>query len=319
MTAYDQMTALEQIASLEEVVIAASDFLEIEVQAQRNVNHDYNSTFKLTATDGTHWALRVNINSNRSMPNLLAEIQVVESITSVRTPKPKRNSRGLAAAEVWHEATQSKLLCIAYSWIDGSEVGDDPTEQALRAMGQAMANLHLETRNLRLAEGASLPVLDGVTWGQNELLLSTNSGLTEKGRLDVAAAYARIERTVAELYANRSAQVIHADLHSWNVMWNEGDVTVFDFDDCGWGLPIQDIATALYYLDTEQQDQAFLSGYAEVAPLQDCDHSTMQTLRMQRRLVLANFLLESSNPEHSELAPSYLVETERRLENWLSE
>lgn len=312
------MTTEEQVASLEPVVQAAAQILEIDLVNSESINHDYNSTFKLTALDGQTWALRININSGKTYENLLAELHLVEAIQSVPTPKPKRNSSGGAIAQIWHEATQSHLLCVAYSWLEGVEVGDEPTEEQLVAMGRAMAKLHVETRGLELDGEANLPKFDGVVWGQNELLLASESGLSEQGRSDVTEAYKRITDCVKALYANGAPQLIHADIHPWNVIWNKGQLSVFDFDDCGWGFALQDLATSLYYLDNDEQDAAFLKGYAEISPLPSYESETMKTLLIQRRLVLANFLLESTNPEHAELSPRYLVETERRLAEWLN-
>jgi len=38
------------------------------------INNEYNATFKVTTKDGTHYSLRVNVNSPRSIENLKAEI-----------------------------------------------------------------------------------------------------------------------------------------------------------------------------------------------------------------------------------------------------
>lgn len=317
MKPYSQMNVEDQIASLEPVVAAAADFLGIEICNYESINHDYNSTFKITCFDGEKWALRININSGKTYENLIAELQVVAVIQSVPTPFPKINSNGESIAKVWHEATGRELLCVAYSWIEGEEVGDEPTQVQLAAMGRAMAKMHIETRETRLLGQAHLPTFDGVVWGQAELLLSTDSGLTMQGRTDVARVYERIEDCVQRLFAGGTPQLIHADIHPWNVIWNAGGLAVFDFDDCGWGFPSQDIATSLYYLDTPEQDAEFLRGYAEVRAVPEHDPEAMKILLLQRRLVLANFLLESTNPEHAEMLPRYLAETERRVAEFL--
>jgi Ser/Thr protein kinase RdoA (MazF antagonist) len=96
-------------------------------------------------------------------------------------------------------------------------------------------------------------------------------------------------------------------------MWHEGEIAVFDFDDSGMGLPIQDLMTALYYLDTPEQDAAMLAGYASVAPVPQHTPEQRQLLMLQRRLLLLNYLYETSNPEHAEMVPEYHAETFRRL------
>ncbi|MEY4043264.1 MAG: hypothetical protein RL529_831, partial [Actinomycetota bacterium] len=106
---------------------------------------------------------------------------------------------------------------------------------------------------------------------------------------------------------------IHADLHPWNVMWHEGELAIFDFDDSGLGLPIQDLMTAIYYLDNPEQDAALLAGYASIAPVPEHTPEQRAVLMLQRRLLLLNYLYETSNPEHLEMIPEYQAETFRRL------
>lgn len=108
-------------------------------------------------------------------------------------------------------------------------------------------------------------------------------------------------------------QPIHADLHPWNPMWHEGEIALFDFDDSGIGLPIQDLAIGIYYLDTDEQRAALLAGYESVAPLPVYSAKQMALLLLQRRSLLLNYLYETSNPEHAELIPEYQAETFRRI------
>jgi Ser/Thr protein kinase RdoA (MazF antagonist) len=119
------------------------------------------------------------------------------------------------------------------------------------------------------------------------------------------------------LFAENQSQIIHADLHGWNLMWDEELLSIFDFDDCGIGLPIQDLATALYYLDTPEQNAALLEGYESVAPLPKHTKRDMEMLLLQRRIILLNYLYETLNAEHASMLPEYLEETIRRVKVFL--
>jgi Ser/Thr protein kinase RdoA (MazF antagonist) len=156
-------------------------------------------------------------------------------------------------------------------------------------------------------------------WGVEDLLLGPKSLLDAVSKSVISEAFTVINKTVDALYAENKAQIIHADLHGWNVMWHEGKLAIFDFDDCGFGLPIQDIATATYYLDTPEQDQALLEGYTSVRPLPPYTDFDMKSLLLHRRLMLLNYLYETENQEHQEMLPDYLVESIRRAQVYLSE
>jgi Ser/Thr protein kinase RdoA (MazF antagonist) len=152
-----------------------------------------------------------------------------------------------------------------------------------------------------------------VFWGEKNLLTGTGSSLTGDEQAKVADVLARVSTALVELRGDAKLQPIHADMHPWNVMWHEGELAVFDFDDSGLGLPIQDLMTSLYYLDTPEQDAALLAGYASVAPVPEHTPEQRQLLMLQRRLLLLNYLYETSNPEHAAMVPEYHAETFRRL------
>jgi Ser/Thr protein kinase RdoA (MazF antagonist) len=122
------------------------------------------------------------------------------------------------------------------------------------------------------------------------------------------------------MFATQRQQIIHADLHGWNVMWDDGKLSVLDFDDCGIGLPLQDLATAIYYLDTPEQEAALKEGYASVAPLPAHSQSDLDVLLLQRRIILLSYLYETSNiAEIRAMIPDYLIESIRRIEKYLGD
>jgi Ser/Thr protein kinase RdoA (MazF antagonist) len=122
-----------------------------------------------------------------------------------------------------------------------------------------------------------------------------------------------------ELYQNSKAHIIHADMHGWNLMWHEGKLSIFDFDDCGFGVEAQDVAVALYYLDTPEQDQALLAGYTSVKPLPAYSENAMKALLLQRRLLLLNYLYETKNQEHKEMLPAYLEKSLELVSTFLTD
>jgi Ser/Thr protein kinase RdoA (MazF antagonist) len=202
---------------------------------------------------------------------------------------------------------------VLYTWLEGEEPGDEPTEEQLFSLGAAMAKLHLEAAGMVLPSGCELKNYTDVFWGEKNLLTGPESRLTAEEQHKVAEVLAKVSTALVELRGDAQLQPIHADIHPWNVMWHEGELAVFDFDDSGLGLPIQDLMTSIYYLDTPEQDASLVAGYASVAPVPDHTPEQRQLLLLQRRLLLLNYLLETSNPEHAGMVPEYQAETFRRL------
>ena len=311
--AFADMTIEEQIGSLDDClkeILSQYDLGEFEAES---INHEFNSTFKVTTAVGEKFALRINVNSNRTIGNLKAEIFWITSIKSVKVPKPVLNREGSAVTYGWHETTSSRLASVLYTWLEGGEPGDEPTEEQLFALGAAMAKLHIEAAGMVLPAGCELKGYTDVFWGEKNLLTGPTSSLTLDEQAKIAEVLEKVSAALVELRGNAQLQPIHADMHPWNVMWHEGELAVFDFDDSGLGLPIQDLMTSIYYLDTPEQDAALLAGYASVAPVPKHTSEQRQLLLLQRRLLLLNYLLETSNPEHAEMVPEYQAETFRRL------
>ena len=311
--AFADMTIDEQIASLDgclNEILSQYDLGEYEAES---INHDYNSTFRVTTSAGEKFALRINVNSNRTNENLNAEIFWISSIQSVKVPKPVLNRDGSAVSYGWHGATGRRLASVLYTWLEGEEPGDEPTEEQFFALGAAMAKLHNESAGMVLPKGCELTDFTDVFWGEKNNLTGPDSTLSADEQAKVTEVLARVAAALVELGRGAQLQPIHADMHPWNVMWHEGELAVFDFDDCGLGLPIQDLMTSIYYLDTPEQDAALLAGYASVAPVPEFTPEQRQLLLLQRRLMLLNYLLETSNPEHAEMVPEYQAETFRRI------
>lgn len=315
---YAALSSQQQVESLAPVVSAVLEAHGLSGFSFESINHEYNSTFALLGAAGERFALRINVNSNKSLRNLNAEVEWVRQIKTVRAPKPQMRLDGGFVSQVWHEASGRVLDCVVYSWLDGVEPGDEPTIEQVYAMGVAMARLHEESVGFEFSAEAELPAYNDFYWGAVDYLLGDASELSSQEKSLVQAAKNRIEQVLAELYSQAEPQPIHADLHSWNVMWFEGELAVFDFDDAGIGLPVQDLANALYYLDTPDQEQALLDGYRSVRQLPEYSPDQLGLLKLQRRIMLLNYLYETTNPEHREMIPAYQAETFKRIRNVLS-
>ena len=288
-----------------------------DVAELESINHEYNSTFSVQAIGGQKYALRINVNSARTPANLSAELWWMSQIQAVTVPKPVANQDARLSTSVWFEPLNRQLHAVLFEWLPGQEVGDEPTDQQLTAMGAAMARLHLESARLQLPPDASLPNLQDPWWGEPNLLAHPTEQLAASQVAAIAQAQDKISAIVDQLYATGTPQLIHADLHGWNLMWHQGQLAVFDFDDAGIGLRQQDIATALYYLDTPQERQTWLAGYNQITDAPAGQEAWLPALLVQRRLHLLNYLVGSTNPEHRAMVADYLAETIRRIDQYM--
>ena len=286
------------------------------------MNFEFNATFSVSTQTGQKYALRLNINSTRTLANIQAETQWVRSLAripsiNVSTPIATLDDKYVVSGH--HEDSGQNIYAVMYSWLEGEEIGDEPTVEQLHTVGQAIALMHENGSDFELTDGAELPTFNDFMWGTEDYLFSSKSSLKPGDRQLIEKARDLILKFTDELYRNSPVHIIHADFHGWNLMWFEDQVFIFDFDDCGFGVEAQDIAVALYYLDTPEQNVALLDGYKSVRPLPTYSENAMKALLLHRRLLLLNYLFETKNPEHKEMLPAYLEKSLERVSRFLTD
>lgn len=320
MSSFKSLSVEDQIASLLPIARAAADSYGWKNCDIESINHEFNSTFKITTVDGNRYALRINVNSQRTKANVLAEVFWVKELSEVNrlnVAKPVANLKGEFLTFFWHEDMGKDLATVAFEWIDGTEMGDKPSLEALKAVGAALARMHEASVSTQLPNGAELHVLKDALWGANNNINASDS-LSSSDRVTLVRSLDVISEVSEDMFNRQTPQIIHADVHGWNVMWNGKEATIFDFDDCAIGLPVQDLAVTFYYLDVKDHENYIIEGYESVRPLPNFSEFEMETLIMQRRIILLNYLLETSNPEHRAMVPKYLAATVERANAFLA-
>ena len=286
------------------------------------INFEFNSTFSVETDSGTKYALRININSTRTVENMKGEIEWVRHLnrtSGIHTPTPIATLDDQYIISGFHNDSEQTLFAVMYSWLEGEELGDEPTLSQLHEVGRAIATLHQESTDFALSADAALPTFNDFFWGTEDYLFSDKSKLSDADRSLIQEAHDHIMKLTNELYSNSPVHIIHADFHGWNLMWNEDRLSIFDFDDCGFGIEAQDLAVVLYYLDTPEQDVALLNGYKSIRPLPQYSDIAMKALLLQRRLLLLNYLFETKNQEHQEMLPAYLEKSLERVSTFLTD
>ena len=286
------------------------------------INFEFNATFSVETESGAKYALRININSSRTLENMKAEIEWVRHLnrtSGIHTPTPIATLKDDYIAFGFHPESEREFRGVMYSWLDGEVLGDEPTLSQLHEVGRSIAILHQESLDFALSTESSLPTFNDFFWSTEDYLFSDKSVLSDQDRNLIKEAHDLIMRYTDELYSTSPVHIIHADFHGWNLMWNENQLSIFDFDDCGFGLEAQDLAVALYYLDTPEQDAALLAGYKSIKPLPAYSDHQMKALLLQRRLMLLNYLFETKNQEHKEMLPAYLEKSLERVSTFLTD
>lgn len=326
---FSGLSHLAQIRRLRAVALRAAELYGLDASRVQLINWGFNATFRIDTTGGAKFALRINVNSQRSEANILAEVAWIAALardTGLTVPRlqvPKQRGTQDTSVIQWicaPELDRASVPAVLFSWLPGRDLGRTVDPAAFRALGKTMALLHRHGEQWRLPSDGALSHANDVLFGQpnrfltDPMLTPQSRGIFEKVRVGAQA-------TLNELYRRARPQILHFDLHTWNVKWVRGRLAVFDFDDCCIGVPVQDLATTVYYLcswpEAVQLENALLEGYSLISDPPLPDSEIFEALLAARALLLSNDLLAIETANEKEHAPEFLSKTEQTLSRFL--
>lgn len=317
---FADLTERAQVHRLRRTAREALSQFGVDAVGLALLEHGFNTSFRVDTSDGRRFALRISVNSHFGPDHVVAEVAWLEALareTDLWVPVPQRTAAGELLARVHQPDLDRELSAVLMSWLPGRDVGEAITTLKLRATGAAMATLHQHGRTWRLPPGGALPNVAAVLMElpPHELLDHPTFASAERALLQ--QAFDRCHEVLAPVFA-APVQPIHGDLHLWNTKWFRGRLSVFDFDDAGIGVPLQDLAIARYYLgDDAAQEDALFEGYASVLPVPRHTGEQFQALLAARNIVLLHTVLETTNPEFAAMVPRYVPNTIKKLQAWL--
>ena len=185
-----------------------------------------------------------------------------------------------------------------YGFLPGSEPPEDDLVPGFRRLGEISARMHLHAKTWTTPAGFTRP-----SWSPDEILDDRLSwghwrdGVAVEG--ETLALLAELDgvvrRRLTALPTGRDHYgLIHADLRLANLLVEGGQTAIIDFDDCGYGWYLFDLAAALSFLE-ERPDvpdliASWLDGYRSVADVPADIEAELPTLIMLRRLQLIGWV-----------------------------
>ena len=239
--------------------------------------------------------LRLHRQGYHTKPEIASELAwltALQDLPGLRAVRPMAGAQGLV--------TEVQGRCIVgFAPIDGQELqpGDD-LAQWFAPLGEITARLHLQSRGWTRPTGFARKRWDVQTilgpqphWGH---------WLQAPG-LDVAgkALLTRATDTLADhLHAYGTGPetfgLIHADLRLANLMVDTQGLTAIDFDDCGFGWWVYDLASALSFIETDPRLPDLIArwcdGYTRIARLRPEDRAMIPAMIFLRRVLLTAWL-----------------------------
>jgi Ser/Thr protein kinase RdoA (MazF antagonist) len=271
-----------------EAVRLALPHFPVDAERVEFVMASENTTYRVTATDGTSYALRVHRPGYHTLPELESENAWTAGLAAagVATPRPLVTRDGSGYATVPYGSDGDVRHVGMIEWLDGASF-DAVLHEKRRdlvaifgELGALLGRMHAHAERWERPDGFVRHRLDvdgllgdapfwGPFWNVPELAPDEREVVLDmRTRL---GGYLTRYGTGSDRFG-----LIHSDLLPPNVLVrDDGTVAAIDFDDTAYGWYLYDIAVALFEIADDPQHEphrtAFVARYRDERALTDDD------------------------------------------------
>jgi Ser/Thr protein kinase RdoA (MazF antagonist) len=254
----------------------------------------------------------------------LAWLTALQGLPGLRAVCPVADQKGAFVGQA------GGRFLVGFVPIAGAElqVGDD-LDRWFAPLGEVTARLHTQSRGWTLPPGFTRKRWDADTilgsgshWGHWSLI----EGLQPDGKVLLARAISLLADRLAKYGTERQVfGLIHADLRLANLMLDDKGLWAIDFDDCGFGWWVYDLAAALSFFETDARVPTLIAlwceGYSRAGNLSATDRAMIPSMILLRRILLGAWLATRAESDTARAlgGPSYTNGTLSLAEAYLSD
>ncbi|HEX6947631.1 MAG TPA: phosphotransferase [Acidimicrobiia bacterium] len=280
----------------------------------RSVSHlatHSNIMYRVETTAGVQMVLRVGSAHGNTRSNIDFEVAWLAALardTDLEVVRPLPTRSGDLVVDEFDPTVEKERACVLFSWIPGEPLGAGGPF-GYRMLGEVSATLHQHGATWRPVYPEAMRHWDRVFYYGSEIdpVVIANPMydhiFDNAIRQTLSRAGEVAERVIFESWRSGRPQVVHGDLHEWNVHLAGGRIHVFDFEDLMMALPAQDIAISLYHSrtrpDRDQIQAAFRKGYEMVAEWPVADDEQLDGFMAARQVLLMNYAARTLPPQEA--------------------
>jgi Ser/Thr protein kinase RdoA (MazF antagonist) len=266
----------------------------------RLISRSENDVFAVDDGAGIRRILRLcrpGYQSRAGVASELAWLADVARTTTVPVAAPIATRAGAPLAGL--EDAGVPRIGVLFPRLDGAEPDMSPgLVPVFRTLGDYAAQLHAHAAGFAHPPGFERPRLTGRTllpadglWGD----WRANPDIDAPMRAVLESAAARLAETL-DAYGDTADRfgLIHADMRLGNLLVAGERVALIDFDDCGFGFLLYDLAAALSFYEIDplvpQLVEAWCAGYAARRALPPGTASILPAMILLRRFALTAWI-----------------------------
>ena len=279
-----------------------------EVRTVEHLATHSNVMFRVVTEDGRQLVLRVGHPRANSRVNIEYEVAWLAALhrdTDLEVVHPMATGYGglIVDAEDPDPDSDAMRPCVLFSWVPGAALGDGAGDFGYRLLGRMSASLQQHGRTFTPPGVEGMRRWDRIFYYDPDLA----PVIIEDSRFDhvfsigtrriINDAGALAADVVQETWGAGDPQVVHGDLHEWNVHVVGTRLYAFDFEDVMIATPAQDVSVCLYSSRASTRAGAVISayrrGYEEVAPWPIQSKRQLDGLHAARQIMLMNYAATS--------------------------
>jgi Ser/Thr protein kinase RdoA (MazF antagonist) len=331
---HDLSTGGDALARSEKVAQSALGRYRLSPAATVGLIHvSENATYRIDEPDGPSTVLRVYRLGYQSFGAIESELAWMEALrrdTGIRTPRVLPAADGGQVVAVADPHTGERRYCVRFELLPGQEPTSDDVDRFVQ-LGSLTARMHSHARTWGRPESFTRFRWDsdaafggpevGARWGRWQDTAGVGPG--ERAVLERLEATLR-RRLGAFGYDPGRFGLVHADTRLSNLLVDGGEVSIIDFDDCGFSWYLYDLATVFSFFEHDDRVpdliDAWLSGYRQVGSLASADEAEIWTFILFRRLLLLAWLGSHSAADIAgDLVPTYAAGSCQLAESYLQQ
>lgn len=243
-----QLNRPDQLRQLRTVARAALARYELGTVRLEAMHYRTNAIYRVTRLrDGMRFALRIHA-PGTPKAHIWSELVWLDALKAdgFTVPHPILSREGDPMITVALPHVAGERICTLMAWIEGRIARKRRSPGQVWRIGGQIARLHQHATRFRPPQGFARP-----RWDPDSLV---SDPLWQLGWRRLNRNQLRLMREIADRfkavasdlgYGNEVFGLIHGDFTFDNVLFHRGDVRAIDFDDCGHGYYLYDIATLL--------------------------------------------------------------------------
>jgi Ser/Thr protein kinase RdoA (MazF antagonist) len=295
----------------------------IEAARLTCLRHEHNTTFRVDHC-GKRFLLRLSRPGTHTVETVESELAWLGALrrdTSLAVPEPVPATDGSLVVVASAPDVPGPRLCVLLRWLEGRFADRRLAPVHLQRVGELTAGLQEHAAAWSPPAGFLRPSVHVLTTEGRTASLTGSAQAAlrgsyptpddaERGRELLDPLVSRADASLFERGVDRARTtldvlgrepggfgLLHADLHYDNFLFHGDEACAIDFDDCGWGVRLYDLAVTLWELEERPRypelRDALVTAYARELPLPSDHERHLESLFQLRRLQMLMWVLES--------------------------